>query len=210
MLKLKCRLKTVSLNPELVPLSLIISEGNKTLILPSPLNVTCPNFAQGFRLSVHELDQLHPSVSACRIALLLSYHFSDQQHSFPGGGELFAGENREQDGLARPARVRILDVPHCWKIHFPSNPRRAKTTWSSAKQATIKRKKTKKRESGGAIWAQRWKRKHWQRGNELQKGATSAWCRCEMWSTTQVTGKIRLLLFSTHFSWDKKKYIPKK
>lgn len=43
---------------------------------------------------------------------VMSYHFSNEQHAFPGGGELFARENRQQGGLVRPGRVGSLDVPH--------------------------------------------------------------------------------------------------
>lgn len=46
---------------------------------------------------------------------VISYHFSNKQHSFPGCDELFAGKNRLQDSLGRPVRAGSLDVPHCYE-----------------------------------------------------------------------------------------------
>lgn len=106
------------------------------------------------------------------------------------------GEQR----AGRAGAPRSSPDPRCpplLKDPLPLKPPTRKNDLIECKASHHKAEKDKKRESGGAIWAQRWKRKHWQRGNELQKGATSAWCRCEMWSTTQVTGKIRLLLSHT-------------
>lgn len=43
---------------------------------------------------------------------LISYHFREEQLAFPGGYELFAWKNGEQDSLARPSRLGCLNVPH--------------------------------------------------------------------------------------------------
>lgn len=43
---------------------------------------------------------------------LIPYHFSEEQHAFPGGRELFAWKNGAQDSLARPNGFGCLNVPH--------------------------------------------------------------------------------------------------
>lgn len=95
---------------------------------------------------------------------VISYHFSNKQHSFPGCDELFAGKNGLQDSLGRPVRAGSLDVPHFMKRKTLLELRAAQTTSTAAILVRNKHTHThtlkwdmRRREA-----SLRWKRKQWQ------------------------------------------------
>lgn len=107
-----------------------------------------------------------------------SYHFSDEQHSFPGGGELFARKNREENSLARPSGVGSLDVPHGRKtVRLPPKFGSKRNGLSVKTNLPSKKRKLWRREA-----PPRWKRKQWQRGNAAWAQKKKNICGLQMWN----------------------------
>lgn len=117
----------------------------------------------------------------------MSYHFSDEQHAFPGGGELFARQDRQQDTLARLSRVGSLDVPHGRHDNtrtFNSPPEVCEVckklcgsnekTGGRKDNAHTHTRTHKKR--GCEASGPRWKRKRSQRGNAAPKRRNICCC----------------------------------
>lgn len=96
---------------------------------------------------------------------VISYHFSNKQHSFPGCDELFAGKNRLQDSLGRPVRAGSLDVPHCYeKKNSPRAPGCSNYKYCSdfSEKLTHAHTQTLKWDMRRREASLRWKRKQWQ------------------------------------------------